>query len=268
MFASHSQIICTVFGVHIYFYGVILALAIILGTFVSDYLGVKFFNLKKETIIDLSPYLVIFGIIGARLYYCILNYDFYLRFPTEILAIRHGGISIHGAVLGGLIGLLIFVKRHKISAPKLMDVTAIGLVLAQSLGRWGNFFNSEAFGKPTNLPWKLYIAPQHRPIPYTNTEYFHPTFLYESILDLAIFLILIYITKNKLNKKDGNIALLYLILYSIIRILVEHYRIDSVCYIFGFPVAMVVSAGIIILASVILTYRNLFKKQGESSLKS
>ena len=146
MFASHSQIICTIFGVHIYFYGVILALAIICGTFVSDYIGTKFFELKKDTIIDLAPYLVIFGIIGARAYYCILNSDFYLRFPTEILAIRHGGISIHGAILGGLIGLLIFAKRHKISILKLCDTSAIGLVLAQAIGRWGNFMNQEAFG--------------------------------------------------------------------------------------------------------------------------
>ena len=81
MFESHSQIICTIFGLHIYFYGVILALAIVAGTFLADYIGTKFFELKKETIIDMSPYLVIFGIIGARLYYCLLNYDFYLRFP-------------------------------------------------------------------------------------------------------------------------------------------------------------------------------------------
>ena len=165
MLASHSQIICTLFGVHIYFYGVILAIAIIAGTFVADYLGSKYFELKKEAIIDLSPYLVIFGIIGARLYYCLLNYEFYLKFPTEILAIRHGGISIHGAILGGLVGLLIFAKRHQISVLKLCDVSALGLVLAQAIGRWGNFFNSEAFGTPTDLPWKLYIAPQYRPIP-------------------------------------------------------------------------------------------------------
>ena len=93
MFASSSQIICTIFGVHIYFYGVILALAIIAGTFLSEYIGVKFFELKKETVIDMAPYLVIFGIIGARLYYCFLNYSFYSRFPTEIYAIRHGGID-------------------------------------------------------------------------------------------------------------------------------------------------------------------------------
>ena len=263
MFASHSQIICTVFGVNIYFYGVILALAIITGTLVADFIGFKFFNLKKETIIDLSPYLVIFGIIGARLYYCLLNYDFYLRFPTEILAIRHGGISIHGAILGGLIGLLIFAKRHKISILKLADVSALGLVLAQAIGRWGNFFNSEAFGAPTDLPWKLYIAPQYRPIPFTENEYFHPTFLYESILDLVIFVILFQIAKKK-KQKDGNIALYYLMLYSFIRIFIEHLRLDSVCYIHGFPVAMVVSVGIIVLALIALVINN----KGDSSAKA
>ena len=250
MFESHTQIICTIFGVHIYFYGVILALAIITGTFIADYIGTKFFNLKKETFIDLSPYLVICGIIGARLYYCCLNSDFYLRFPTEILAIRHGGISIHGAIIGGFIGLILYAKKHNISLLKLADVTSIGLILAQAIGRWGNFFNSEAFGTPTNLPWKLYIAPQYRPIPYTENSFFHPTFLYESILDFIIFLILFFIAKKNVQGKSGNIALLYLILYSIARIFVEHFRIDSICYINGVPIATIVSIGIIFTATL------------------
>lgn len=261
MFTSHSQIICTIFGVHIYFYGVILALAIVIGTFVADYFGTKIFGLKKETIIDLSPYLIIFGIIGARLYYCLLNYEFYLRFPTEILAIRHGGISIHGAILGGLIGLFIFAKRHNVSILKLADTTSIGLILAQSIGRWGNFFNSEAFGSPTDLPWKLYISPQYRPIPFTDNEYFHPTFLYESLLNLVIFLVLLKLTKTFLLKRDGNIALCYLILYSVARIIVEYFRIDSVCYILGYPVATVVSTGIIILATFAFIWNNILQKE-------
>ena len=181
------------------------------------------------------------------------------RFPTEILAIRHGGISIHGAILGGLIGLIIFAKRHKISIPKLCDVSSIGLVLAQSIGRWGNFFNSEAFGLPTNLPWKLFIAEQYRPIPFTDYEYFHPTFLYESVLNLGIFFILIYLIKSKFSQKDGNIALLYLILYSMVRIFVENFRIDSVLYIHGIPIAIIVSASIMILSLAILIYRNIRK---------
>lgn len=261
MFASHSQIICTIFGVNIYYYGVILALAIIVGTFVSEYISTKFMDFAKETVIDLVPYLVIFGIIGARIYYCILNSEFYLRFPTEIIAVRHGGISIHGAILGGFIGLLIFAKRHKMPVLKLADISAIGLSIAQAIGRWGNFFNSEAFGAPTELPWKLYIAPQYRPIPYQGYEYFHPAFLYESILDLIIFGILLWLVKSKRNKKEGNLALIYLILYSIVRIVVENCRVDSVLYINGIPIAIFVSAIILCVSGIILVVRNLSAKE-------
>lgn len=257
MFEAHSQIICTIFGLHIYFYGVVLALAIAVGTLVSNYFAEKKFELPKDVIVDMAPYLIIFGIIGARLYYCILNHDFYLRFPTEILAIRHGGISIHGAILGGFLGLILFAKRRKFSIARLCDVSVIGLILAQSIGRWGNFFNSEAFGYPTNLAWKLYIAPQYRPIPYTNYEYFHPTFLYESILDILIFAVLLFILKKDFYKKEGNLALIYLILYSLVRIFVEYFRIDSVSYVHGIPIAIIVSACIILLALPVLIYKNI-----------
>lgn len=256
MFASPSQILCTIFGVHIYYYGVILAIAIAVGTLLSDWIGTKFFELKKETIVDLAPYLIIFGIIGARLYYCLMDFGFYMRFPTEILAIRHGGISIHGAIIGGLLGLIIYAKRHNLSISKLCDVSAIGLALGQAIGRWGNFFNSEAYGLPTSLPWKLYIAPQYRQIPYQDYDFYHPTFLYESILDLIIFGILLYFARSKKLKKDGNIALVYLILYSIARIIVEFIRIDCVRYICGISVAIVVSVGIIILSIILLLLNN------------
>ena len=261
MFEAHSQIICTLFGVKIYFYGVILAIAISVGTLVSNFVGEKFLGLKKDTLIDLAPYLIIFGIIGARLYYCCLNSDFYLRFPTEILAIRHGGISIHGAILGGFIGLLFYAKRHKQSILKLCDATSVGLILAQSIGRWGNFFNSEAFGSPTNLPWKLYIAPQYRPIPFTDVEYFHPTFLYESVLDFILFIILFNLIKFGKTRKSGNLALIYLLMYSVIRILVETVRIDSVFYIMGIPVAIVVSIGIMTMAGIGLILNNLLPQK-------
>ena len=260
MFAAPSQILCTICGVHIYFYGVILAIAMAVGTLTADFIGTKYYELKKETIIDLAPYLIIFGIIGARLYYCLMDYNFYLRFPTEILALRHGGISIHGAIAGGFIGLIIYSYRHKLSIKRLCDVSSIGLVLGQAIGRWGNFFNSEAYGLPTDLPWKLYIAPQYRQVPFMNTEYYHPAFLYESILDLCIFLILLYLTITKKLKKDGNLALVYLILYSLARIGIEYIRIDSVRYICGISVAIIASVGIILL-SVILLILNNYKKQ-------
>ena len=256
MFTSPSQILCTIFGVNIYYYGVILALAIAVGTIVSDCIGTKYFELKKETVIDMVPYLIVFGIIGARIYYCCMDFEFYSRFPNEILAIRHGGISIHGAILGGLTGLFIFSKRHKISAKKLCDISSVGLALGQAIGRWGNFFNSEAYGKPTDLAWKLYIAPQYRKIPYTDYDYFHPAFLYESILDLTIFGILIYLAISNKYKKNGNLALAYLIMYSSARILVETVRIDSIKYICGSPVAIVVSVSIILIAFILLLFNN------------
>ena len=261
MFTSPSQILCTIFGVHIYFYGVIMAFAIAAGTLFSDWIGSKYFQLKKETIIDLAPYLIIFGLLGARLYYCLMDYDFYLRFPTEILALRHGGISIHGAIIGGFFGLLIFSKRHKISAKNLCDVSVLGLSLGQAIGRWGNFFNSEAYGCPTNLPWKLYIAPQYRVVPYQDVSYYHPAFLYESILDLMIFGVLFYLLKTNKYKKDGNLALIYLVLYSIARIIVEYCRLDSVRYVFGLPVAIVISVCIIILSVLLFILNNRKKKE-------
>ena len=251
-FSSPAQIVFNIFGINIYYYGVILAIAIFCGAVLSSRFGRKYFGLNEDTIINLVPYLIIFGIIGARLYYCFLDFNFYLRFPTEIFALRHGGISIHGAILGGAIGLFIYAKRHKIPAVKLADVVSLVLPLSQAIGRWGNFFNSEAYGLPTSLPWKLYIAPQFRQAPYLDYEYYHPAFLYESILDLIIFGILYYLTRNKLIKKDGQLTLIYLILYSVVRILVETVRIDSVRYVFGVPVAILISASIIVVALFLL----------------
>ncbi len=259
MFSSPSQVLFSVFGFKIYYYGVIMAIAIVAGVLSADYIGKKYFSFKKDTFVDLAPYLIFFGIIGARLYYCILNYEFYMRFPTEILAIRHGGISIHGAILGGLIGLFIYSKRRKTSMIKLADVSVVGLSLAQSIGRWGNFFNSEAFGIPTNLPWKLYIAPQYRPIPYTDCNYFHPTFLYESIFDFLICAVLIWCIKTNKFQKSGNLTFLYLILYSVIRIFIELLRIDSVRYIHSIPVAIVASVVIIMISVIGLFIINLKK---------
>ena len=257
MFTSPSQILCTIFDINIYYYGVIMAIAIAIGTLVSDYIGTKYFELKKETIIDAAPYIIIFGIIGARAYYCIMDIGFYMRFPTEILAIRHGGISIHGAILGGFLGLALFSYiQKKVSLKKLCDISAVGLSLGQSIGRWGNFFNSEAYGFPTNLPWKLYIAPQFRHIPFQEYSYYHPTFLYESIADFIIFCILIFLIVNKKTKKDGNLALIYLIMYSIIRIAIEYFRIDSIRYIYGIPVAIIMSICIILISSILLFFNN------------
>lgn len=254
MFQSPSEIAFSLLGFPIYWYGIILALAILVGVYTAFMLYKNFYDKEKAfLIIDFSPVVILVGILGARLYYCLVNYSYYLYNPTEILNIRQGGLSIHGMIIIGILVLFYFAKRYKIEFFELLDSFFVGTALAQSIGRWGNFFNSEAFGTPTNLPWKLYIPLEHRPSQFINFEYFHPTFLYESILDFIIFLVLLSIFK-KFSKTPGVIACIYLILYSFARIFVEHYRVDSVLNIDGIPVAQLMSLILISFASLVLIF--------------
>lgn len=261
MFQSPTDVAFDVFGFPIYFYGIILASAIFVGVYCAYFLYKLFYNKQEASkIIDFSPYIIIIGIIGARLYYCLVNFSYYVEHPLEIFYIRQGGLSIHGVIIIGILALYTFSKKYKMSFLKLIDVFLCGTALGQSIGRWGNFFNSEAFGTPTNLPWKLYIPITHRPSQYIDFKYFHPTFLYESIFDFLIFLILLICFK-KLSKSPGVLACLYLIMYSIVRIIVEHFRIDSVLNIDGIPIAQLVSLIIIVVASIaimILTRKKSF----------
>lgn len=261
MFQSPTDVAFDVFGFPIYFYGIILASAIFVGVYCAYFLYKLFYNKQEASkIIDFSPYIIIIGIIGARLYYCLVNFSYYVKHPLEIFYIRQGGLSIHGVIIIGILALYTFSKKYKMSFLKLIDVFLCGTALGQSIGRWGNFFNSEAFGTPTNLPWKLYIPITHRPPQYIDFKYFHPTFLYESIFDFLIFLILLICFK-KLSKSPGVLACLYLIMYSIVRIIVEHFRIDSALNIDGIPIAQLVSLIIIVIASVaimILTRKKSF----------
>lgn len=203
MFQSPTDVAFDVFGFPIYFYGIILASAIFVGVYCAYFLYKLFYNKQEASkIIDFSPYIIIIGIIGARLYYCLVNFSYYVKHPLEIFYIRQGGLSIHGVIIIGILALYTFSKKYKMSFLKLIDVFLCGTALGQSIGRWGNFFNSEAFGTPTNLPWKLYIPITHRPPQYIDFKYFHPTFLYESIFDFLIFLILLICFK-KLSKSPG-----------------------------------------------------------------
>ncbi len=252
MFQSPAEVAFNIFGFPVYYYGIILASAIFVGVYTAYFLYKKFYGHDKAScIMDFSPYLIIIGIIGARLYYCLVNYSYYIENPIEIFYIRQGGLSIHGVIIIGILTLFAFSKIYKMSFLKLIDVFLCGTALGQCIGRWGNFFNSEAFGTPTNLPWKLYIPLSQRPAQYVKFEYFHPTFLYESILDLIIFFVLLLIFK-RFSKHPGMIACTYLILYSFVRIFVEHFRIDSVLNIYGYPVAQLVSLLIILFAAIFM----------------
>src|SRR5579883_1520728 len=179
-FTSPGPILVKIGPLTIRWYGLLIASAVLIGVTLSQYLA-KRRNVNPELLGDLSIWLVIGAIPMARLYYVLFQWPEYAQHPERIIAIWQGGIAIHGAIIGGVIAALIFAKLKRISFWQLADLVAPSLILGQAIGRWGNFFNSEAFGRPTNLPWKLYIPLERRPPGYEGFEYFHPTFLYESL---------------------------------------------------------------------------------------
>ncbi|MCR5265596.1 MAG: prolipoprotein diacylglyceryl transferase [Cyanobacteria bacterium RUI128] len=262
MFTPPDCAYITVFGFNIYYYGIILAFAIFVGVLVSNRIAmVEYFRINLVS--NIATSVILGGIIGARLYYCLLNFAQYSSNPMEIFALREGGLSIHGAILGGLIVLFFQAKLNRMPFLKLCDIFAMGLPLAQAIGRWGNFFNSEAFGLPTNLPWGLYVKPQFRPDRYFSSNHFHPAFLYESLLDVLIFLIL-YLVMKKYKDNYGVITAWYLILYSVVRFFIEYIRVDCVKYVFGVPFPQFISVLLISLSVLFLlvkhfTYKNVNK---------
>jgi len=211
-------------------YGFLIASAVLTGVTLSRYLANRR-QVDPEIISDLAIWLVVAAIPSARLYYVLFQWQEYAQHPDQIIAIWKGGIAIHGAIVGGLIAALIFARIRRVPFWQLADLVAPSLILGQAIGRWGNFFNSEAFGRPTDLPWKLYIPPDRRPPGYEGFSYFHPTFLYESLWDLMVFGILIWLfswgLKVRSRLKLGTIFLVYLILYSFGRFWIEGLRTDS-----------------------------------------
>lgn len=229
-FQSPGPILVELGPISIRWYGLLIATAVIIGVFLSQYLAQRR-QVNPELIADLSIWLVLAAIPGARLYYVAFEWENYAQRPQEIIAIWHGGIAIHGAIIGGAIATLIFSKLNKVSFWQLADLVSPALILGQAIGRWGNFFNSEAFGRPTDLPWKLYIPPANRPPEYANESFFHPTFLYESIWDFGVFLLLIFLffwgLRNPKRYQVGTLACVYSVAYSSGRIWIEGLRTDS-----------------------------------------
>ncbi|MDZ7960210.1 MAG: prolipoprotein diacylglyceryl transferase [Aulosira sp. DedQUE10] len=229
-FTSPGPILWRIGPITIRWYGLLIATAVLIGVSLSQYLA-KRRNVNPELLSDLSIWLVIGAIPAARLYYVLFQWTEYAQHPERIIAIWQGGIAIHGAILGGLVAALIFAKLKQVSFWQLADLVAPSVILGQAIGRWGNFFNSEAFGDPTNLPWKLYIPPDRRPLELVNFEYFHPTFLYESFWDLMVFALLITLFLRSLQGKPrlkiGTLFLTYLAAYSFGRLWIEGFRTDS-----------------------------------------
>jgi len=189
------------------------------------------------------------GVVGARLYYVALCWSYFSRHPAEIMATWGGGMAIHGAIIGGPLAGAIFCRISKIPFLVACDIGGSVFALGQAIGRWGNFFNSEAFGQPVPLyfPLKLFIPVECRPAAYHNVSFFHPTFLYESLWDLGLFLILYFLLVERLKRWPGVCFLTYLAGYSLGRLLIEPLRLDSVLF-HGMPAPILASASGLIVA--------------------
>ena len=215
----------------------------------------KRFKIETDKIWDLSFYLVLFGIIGARIYEIFLEFPYYFNHPVQIIKIWEGGLAIHGAIIAGVITLIIFIKKNKLSFWPLMAIITPGLALGQAVGRFGNWFNQELFGWPTNLPWGIPIDLKNRPLEFIDQLFFHPTFLYESLGSIFIFIfifILLLRQKENLNKKIAmRISAYYLAFYSILRFSLEFIRIDYAPVLLGLRAPQIISLFLITISIII-----------------
>lgn len=207
-------------------YGLLIALAVFIGIWLSQRLA-RQRQINPDIIADLAMWLVVGAIPAARLYYVAFNWTYYRQHLDQIVQIWRGGIAIHGAILGGMAAMALFTYWQRLSFWRLADVVAPSLVLGQAIGRWGNFFNSEAFGLPTDLPWKLYIPVHQRPPHLLAQAYYHPTFLYESLWNLGVFALLLWLFGQPRYQKPGTLLLAYAVAYSLGRFWIEGLRLDS-----------------------------------------
>jgi phosphatidylglycerol:prolipoprotein diacylglycerol transferase len=220
--------------------------------------------------------ILVVAIIGARLYHVftpspsmeavgIYSWMDYFRQPLELINIRNGGLGIYGGIVGGALGLWWYCRRNRIPTIALADLGVIGVALGQFVGRWGNFFNQELFGKPTSLPWAVHIDSIYRPTGFEAFETFHPAFLYESLWNFMSFLVMLYLLRRYRDKlQTGDLVAVYLIGYGIGRILLEFVRLDSRMVDLGFaslPVATLVSLVIALPMAALLIKRHLLNKE-------
>lgn len=207
---------------------------------------------------------VIFGIIGARLYYVAFNFDYYSSNPTEILKVWNGGLAIHGALLGGLLFILFYTKKYKVRTLKVTDMAVVGVIIAQAIGRWGNFFNQEAHGGETTRAAleSLKIIPKFVIDGMNiNGTYYIPTFYYESLWCILGFIVLLIVRRAFEYLRIGQLTGIYLIWYSVARFIIEKYRTDSLM-LGNFKVAQLVSI-LLFIVGILLIVWNLGKSKFE-----
>ena len=243
----------------IHFYGVIIMFGAVLAAWLSS-VEAKRRGYNPEIIWDVMPWLLIAGIIGARIWHILtppasmvamgITTKYYLTHPLDAINIRAGGLGIPGAVMGGALALWLYTRKKKLSFASWVDIIAPGLALAQAIGRWGNFINQELYGAPTDLPWAIFIEPRYRLPEYSDIGYYHPMFFYEflwNLMNMAVLLILGRKMKDKLFR--GDIFLIYLMIYPTGRFFLEFVRLDP-SNVGGINVNQTIMAVIAVLALV------------------
>ena len=258
-----KRVAFSIFGIDIYWYGIIIALAIMIALLILKLQDGKF-GIEFNTILDLAIYLIPISLISARIYYVLFNLQQYTNNPLKIFNLRDGGMAIYGGIIGGLITCIIFCKKRKIKILNMLDYIVPVLALGQAIGRWGNFFNIEAHGTETNSIFRMGII--------ENGTYMevHPTFLYESIITFFLAILLLNIKDSEKIKKDskkqlirkypGQVTFIYLIVYSFARFFIEGIRTDSLM-LFNFRISQILSMAIFVVSCLILTYKELKHKK-------
>lgn len=256
-----DRVFVTIFGVDIYWYGIFIALAFLAGIYVAVF-NAKRSKIDSEVIFDFIPIAMILAIVGARLYYVIFSFSYYKNNLGEIFALRDGGLGIYGGIIATFLGFYIYCRKKKIDFLSYCDLAIPGVALGQSIGRWGNFFNKEAFGGYTDNLFAMrirtdvasFIPKDLQVLSFNGANYIqvHPTFLYESFMDFCIFLILMYFYKKK--KFDGQIFFTYFILYGTGRFFIESLREDQLLFL-GIPISMIVSFAFVVMASCLMYFK-------------
>jgi len=250
----------------IYYYGIILMTATMVGGWLASR-EVTRLGYNPEMVWDALIWMAIAAVIGARLWHILtpspssiaagVTTEYYFSHPLYVLNLRGGGLGIFGGIIGGALALFFYARRNKtLSFATWVDIVAPSLALGQAIGRWGNFFNQELYGAPTDLPWKLYIDPQHRLSSFSNIEYYHPLFLYESLWNLANLFFLFWIRRKfKDFLKPGDLFLVYLVTYPLGRFLLEFLRLDA-SELFGLNANQTIMGMVAILAAIALFWRH------------
>ena len=247
----------TVFGKEIYFYGVIIAFAFLLGVLWCSR-NCKRFGIREDDVYDAFIWLLPFSIIGARLYFVLFQWDYYLAHPAEIIAVWEGGLAIYGGVIAGALVLLFVSRKKKIPFGAMVDLFIVACVLGQAIGRWGNFMNREAFGAETDVFCKMGLTN-----PLGTTIYVHPTFLYESLWNFALYIFFNVLLRCGKRKYDGQFIYIYCLWYGLGRAWIEGLRTDSL-YVghTGIRVSQVLSAVLVLFGALMLI---LNRKKNNSS---